>query len=175
VHLVSAWAQQNGLVLGQIAAEEKSNEITAIPALLEMLALKGCIVTIDAMGCQRDIAAAITKKKADYLLVVKDNQPTLHEEVRTLFDSLTRGELPEVPRDFHEESDKGHGRIETRRCWTTSFVDWFTDRKDWSGLATFVCVQAERVVGDKHSTETRYFISSLPADAKTALRASRSH
>lgn len=176
LHLVSAWAAANGLVLGQVATEEKSNEITAIPVLLEALALEGCIVTIDAMGCQKEIARDITEKGADYLLAVKDNQPTLHRELKEYFDAYRAGGLADERMHSHEEADKGHGRTEVRRCLTTSNVEWFENADDWACLASFCMVEAERTIGDKTSVECRYYISSLPGDdAKKALDASRAH
>jgi predicted transposase YbfD/YdcC len=176
LHLVSAWAAENGLVLGQVATEEKSNEITAIPTLINALALKGCIVTIDAMGCQKTIAHAIVDQGADYLLAVKDNQPTLHREMKEYFDAFRAGALDDQAMLFYEESDKGHGRVETRRCWTTPLVQWFECRSEWSGLASFAIVESERTLRRKTSVETRYYISSLIGDdAKKVLRASRAH
>ena len=120
--IVSAWSHDNGLVLGQISCEEKSNEITAIPNLLEMLVLKWNIVTIDAMGCQKDIIRAVVDKKVDYLVSVKDNEPNLHAAVKQPFELLGKGELADVPVYYHEESETGHGRQATRRCWATDFV-----------------------------------------------------
>lgn len=176
LHLVSAWAAANGLVLGQVATEEKSNEIRAIPVLLESLSLDGCIVTTDAMGCQRNIAAVITDKGADYLLAVKDNQPTLHREIKEYFDSFRAGSLSDDAMQFVEESDKGHGRLETRRCWTTPVIEWFEDAAAWSCLGSFSMVESERTIREKTSSDTRYYISSLPGnDAAKVLHASRAH
>ena len=176
LHLVSAWAAASGLVLGQVATEEKSNEIRAIPVLLESLALDGCIVTIDAMGCQRNIAAVITDKGADYLLAVKDNQPTLHQDIKDYFNAFRAGTLGDDAMQFCEEVDKGHGRLETRRCWTTPATDWFEDAAAWSCLGSFTMVESERTIGDKTSRDTRYYISSLPGDdAAKVLHASRAH
>lgn len=176
IHLVSAWASANGLVLGQVATEEKSNEITAIPILIDALALEGCIVTIDAMGCQREIARAITEKSAHYLLAVKDNQPTLHRELKEYFDAYRAGTLTDDLMRYCEEADKGHGRFEIRRCWTTPTVDWFEDAGDWSCLASFCLLEAERTTGGKTSIESRYYISTLAGDdARQVLAASRAH
>lgn len=176
VHLVSAWAQARGLILGQVAAEEKSNEITAIPILLETLRLEGCIVTIDAMGCQKTIAKAIVEKGAHYQLSLKENQPTLLGEVKTFFDSFIDNPSTDVKFDFHEASDKGHGRLETRRCWTTGDVEWLENRSDWESLNSFVRIDSERTIRGKKSVETRYFISSRPgASADEALYAARAH
>jgi predicted transposase YbfD/YdcC len=176
LHVVSAWATSSGLLLGQLATSEKSNEITAIPALVEGLMLKGCLITIDAMGCQKAIAKTIVDQGADYLLAVKDNQPTLHDEVREYFLACRRGDLSDKRMSSCEQVDKGHGRIEVRRCFTTSNVAWFEGIKDWSGLKSFAMVEAERTVGGKTSIETRYFISSLAGDsAQHVLDASRAH
>lgn len=176
LHLVSAWAASNGLVLGQVATEEKSNEITAIPVLIDTLALEGCIVTIDAMGCQTTIAEAITEKAADYLLAVKDNQPTLHREIKEYFDAYRAGALADNLMRYHEDSDKGHGRLELRRCWTTSNVDWFENAANWSCLNSFVMIESERTSKGRTSIETRVFISSLDGtDPERVLTASRAH
>ena len=176
MHLVSAWSHANGLVLGQVQTEEKSNEITAIPELLSALCIKGCIVTTDAMGCQKSIAERIIDQKADYILAVKDNHPTLHDELKLLFSSVLTGGLKDIPVSFHEESDKGHGRIETRKCWTTSFVKWFEEQEQWKGLRSFTRIDDERTVNGKTSMESRYFISSLDGkNAEQVLKSVRSH
>ena len=176
LHLVSAWAAANGLVLGQVAAEEKSNEITAIPVLIEALALQGCIVTIDAMGCQKEIAKAIVNKGADYLLAIKDNQPTLHREVREYFDAYRADTLVDASMTLYEEADKGHGRLEIRRCFTTTTVNWFEDVKEWSGLKSICMIESERTIKGKTSIETRCYISSLPRPHPSkVLAATRAH
>jgi predicted transposase YbfD/YdcC len=175
VHMVSAWATGNGLVLGQVKTEEKSNEITAIPRLLQLLNVKGCLVTIDAMGCQKHIAEDIQSASADYLLAVKDNQPTLSAEVATIFEHCRRDPTA-FGVDFHETDDRGHGRTEIRRCWTTDMVESLSQRADWKGLSSLVMVESERTVAGATSTESRYFISSRKAlPAKTALQAARKH
>lgn len=176
VHLVSAWATASGLLLGQLATEEKSNEITAIPALIEALALKGCLITIDAMGCQKEIAKKIVDNGADYLLAVKDNQRTLHDEIREYFVAYRKGDLTDERMTSCEQADKGHGRIEVRRCFTTPNVEWFEDAGDWKDLSSFAMIEAERTVKGKTSIEVRYFISSLPGkSAERVLEASRAH
>lgn len=176
LHLISAYAADARLVLGQVATDAKSNEITAIPELLQMLALKGCIVTIDAMGCQRDIARQITDQGADYVLGLKGNQSTLHNEVKEFFDAARADDFKDVPHSSYEEVDKGHGRIETRRCWCTSDVHWFEDLAKWPGLRSFAAIESTRTVGDQTSIETRYYISSLDGtDATTLARAIRQH
>lgn len=176
LHLVSAYAADMRLVLGQVAMETKSNEITAIPELLKTLELKGCIVTIDAMGCQREIARQVVEQGADYVLGLKGNQPAMHEEVKEFFEAARAEEFKGVHHSFHEEVDKGHGRIETRRCWTTGEVKWFEDLPKWTGLRSFIAIESTRVQGDETSTETRYYISSLPGtDAREAAPAVRRH
>lgn len=170
VHMVSAWAGTNRIVLGQQKVEEKSNEITAIPRLLSLLAVKGCIVTIDAMGCQKGIAAAIVEKEADYVLAVKANQLGLLEHTLDSF-----RELP--AESVSEETDCGHGRVETRRCTAISDLTLVRARADWPGLRSLVMV--EKTVYDKCRKTTvqdmRLYISSLDADAELLNRVVRSH
>jgi predicted transposase YbfD/YdcC len=176
LRLVSAWACEQRLVLGQLKTAEKSNEIRAIPALLELLELKGCIVTVDAMGCQREVAAQIIKQEADYVLSLKGNQGLLHEEVVEYFAWAEKINFKDLSYDYCATLEKDHGRIEGHRCWVTEDTDWFTEKGEWAGLRSFIMVEAEReVLGQAASVERRYFISSLPADAKEALRAVRCH
>jgi predicted transposase YbfD/YdcC len=176
VHMVSAWAAGRQLVLGQIATEEKSNEITAIPKLLKLLCVQGCVVTVDAIGAQKKIAEAIVEGGGDYLFALKGNQPTLQQEVQDFFESAVAEGWKGVPNEHAESTDKGHGRIERRRCWCSSDVAWFEDRKQWCGLRSFVMVEEERSVGAKTSRETRYFLSSLDGkDARRTLEAVRAH
>lgn len=176
IHLVSAWCETNRLVLGQLATDEKSNEIKAIPALLAMLKMEGAVITIDAMGCQKDIAQTIVKKKGHYVLQVKKNQPGLHDRIKETFDELTGRGIACVPYAFHEEVDGGHGRVETRRIWTTDWTDWYPERKQWAKLQSFVCVESERTVGNRTSTERRYYISDLDGrDARAMLGYIRGH
>lgn len=160
VHLVSAFASANGLVLGQVKVDDKSNEITAIPALLKRLALSGCLVTIDAMGCQKAIARQLHEAGADYLLSLKGNHGQLHDDVQRYFDYADS--LPEPP-PVHDDVDAGHGRIERRRVQCVA-VNWLTERSQWPGLQSLVRVRSERHIGDKISHETRYFICSRPVD-----------
>jgi len=176
IHMVSAWACENGLVLGQVKTEEKSNEITAIPKLLDGLEISGCIVTIDAMGCQKKIAKKIVGKDGDYLFGLKGNQGVLNDEVREFFRYAEDEQFEGIPHDFHETVDGEHGRIETRRFWCTSDIDWFQEKHLWKGLGSIGMVESERTVGDKTSVERRYFISSLPGDdAEQFGRAVRQH
>lgn len=176
LRLVSAWACEQRLVLGQLKTEEKSNEVTAIPRLLQLLALRGCIVTIDAMGCQTAIASQIISQEADYVLSLKGNQGTLHEEVVEYFAWAEKTGFKDLEYDYCATLEKDHGRIEGRKCWVTEDTDWFTEKDEWAGLRSFIMVEADReVLGQAATRERRYFISSLGADAKQALRAVRGH
>lgn len=162
IHMVSAWSSANGVVLGQEKTAEKSNEITAIPALLEVLELKGCIVTIDAIGCQTNIAHLIIKKKADYVLALKGNQGNLHNEVKTFFDIALKEGWDKFTHDYYDEHDAGHGRIEYRQCWVIKPNEkWFPSILKWPSLKSIAMVKTERDCGDKITREYRYFISSV--------------
>lgn len=177
VHMVSAWAAGNRMVLGQIKTDEKSNEITAIPRLLELLQLKGCLVTIDAMGCQQEIATKIIDREADYMLAVKNNQPTLSAAVAGIFEEALRD--PEFPTatNHHTTTEKGHGRTEIRRCWTMDAdAECGVPFEQWTKLKGIVLVETERTLNGKTSTERRHYITSRPKlSATAALAASRSH
>ena len=170
LHVVSAYAAGNRLCLGQKAVVEKSNEITAIPALLKLLTVKDCIITIDAMGCQKTIAGTIIEKEADYILMVKDNQQELKEQVEKVF-----GLNPKTEADM--TLDFGHGRIEQRTCQAIDNLTFLDDKEDWPGLKSIAKVISERTDkrSGKKSTETRYYISSLPARPKVIGNAVRSH
>jgi predicted transposase YbfD/YdcC len=178
IHMVSAWATANSLVLGQRKVNEKSNEITAIPDLLEKLEISGCIVTIDAMGCQTKIAETIIAKGADYLLALKGNHELLYEDVALLFDDLAASGFTAYPHDHDTTVDQGHGRIEVRQAWTIAAPDLIANLRTahkWPQLTTLVKVQSERYLDDKHSLETRYYIASLEASAATILDTTRAH
>jgi predicted transposase YbfD/YdcC len=176
IHVVSAWSQTNSLVLGQVATDEKSNEITAIPQLLKMLDITDSVVTIDAMGCQKAIAKQIVKQKGHYVLQVKKNHAGLYDVMKEMFDELTGQGIPCVQYTFHEDVDADHGRVETRRIWTTDWTDWYVDRKKWKNLRSFVCVESERTVGDTTSIDRRYYISDLGGrDAEVMLGYVRGH
>lgn len=177
IHMVSAWASANRLVLGQRKVDDKSNEITAIPRLLEVLAIAGCTVTIDAMGCQCEIASAIIEQQADYVLALKENQPSLLEDVQWLFEQAQANQAEDSEMDFCRTVDKGHGRIEVRSCWTLcgTHLDYLVQKPRWKGLQTVAMVQAERRVNGKSSYETRYYISSLGNDAAQMTQALRTH
>jgi predicted transposase YbfD/YdcC len=170
VHMVSAWADKNHLVLGQTKVEEKSNEITAIPKLLDLLALKGCIVTIDAMGCQKDIASRIIEEGADYLLALKGNQGNLLEQEEDSFRFLPLS-------DCDEHLDTGHGRVETRRCSVISDLSLIESKGEWEGLKSLIRIESGRYIKatGKTEKEIRFYISSLSADAKLINQSVRSH
>lgn len=172
LHLVSAFAADIGLVLGQTATAEKSNEITAIPELLATLALNGCVVTIDAMGTQTAIAKTIRERGADYVLCVKDNHPKLVESF-LLAQAGIGGVL--TPSSTTESREEGHGRTEVRRCWAFDAVDRLCKAEQWADLKSFAIVERERTMGTRTSHERCYYISSLPADAPRIARAVRSH
>ncbi len=173
--MVSAWASANRLVLGQRKVDEKSNEITAIPELLKLLEISGCIVTIDAMGCQKEIASQIVQQGGDYILALKGNQGGLFEDVQWLFEQAITTNFADVDLDFCQSIDKGHGRLEIRRCWTLSNLDYLTQLPLWAGLQTIALVQSERRINGKVSTENRYYISSLPSNASVLNNAVRTH
>lgn len=177
IHMVSAWSSANGVVLGQEKTSEKSNEITAIPELLEVLELKGCIVTIDAMGCQTNIANTIVKKKADYVLALKGNQGNLHEEVKTFFEIALNENRFNFDHDYYEEHDAGHGRIEYRQCWVIKpETQWFPSALKWPSLKSIAMVITRRDCADKVTQECRYFISSLETpSAHKMLNTVRQH
>jgi predicted transposase YbfD/YdcC len=178
IHMVSAWASANWLVLGQIKVDDKSNEITAIPELLRVLEIAGCIVTIDAMGCQKEIASQIAKLGADYVLALKENHGRLYEDVTGFFQHAERIGFGKIKSDYHRTVNKGHGRIEIRQCWTISdpeYISTLYDVEEWSKLKSIVKVTAERRVGDKSSLQERYFIASLDGEAEQALYAVRTH
>lgn len=175
IHMVSAWATANRVVLGQVKTDDKSNEITAIPEFLDILALKGCIVTIDAMGCQKSIAAGIIEKEADYVLALKGNQGTLHEDIKLFFEDAKETGFKGIRHDFHETIDGDHGRIETRRYYTISDIEWLEGKADWKGLKSIGMVESKREIGEKVTKEIRYYISSLPGNAKQFGDAVRRH
>lgn len=178
LQMVSAWATANRLVLGQIKVAEDSNEIPALPKLLKVLAVKGCIVTVDAIGCQKEIAATIRAGGGEYVLAVKDNQEHLHAEVRELFQYAQETQFRDVQHDYYRSVNKGHGRIEIRRCWVIDdpdFLAYLRQRTAWSGLTSIVMVDGERRIGAEITHQVRYYIASLPADAKRVLTAVRGH
>lgn len=175
LHMVTAWACENRLVLAQEATEEKSNEISAIPRLLELLELKGCIVTVDAMGCQRTIAEQVKQQQGDYVMGLKGNQSSLHEAVDDYFSTAQQHHFKGVPYAFTEEIDKDHGRLEIRRYWVTEDLSTLPNVELWTGLRSIGMVERECIQGDKISVERRFFIGSIPADAKLFAKAVRGH
>jgi predicted transposase YbfD/YdcC len=178
IHLVNAWASANGITLGQRKTEDKSNEITAIPELLRLLNVAGCIVTIDAMGCQTKIAQAIRDEKADYVLRVKDNQGHLYQDIAEWFAYADEVQFRNMAHDYDEMINKRHGRIEIRRCWVLNdpvAFEHIHHYDGWADLQTLVRVQRERHWPDKVEQETAYYISSLAPNARQTLAATRSH
>lgn len=178
LHLVSAWASANRLVLGQVATDAKSNEITAIPELLRLLDVKGCIVTIDAAGTQTAIAEQIVAAGGDYVLALKGNQKGLAEDVQRLFEWGRSIDFAEVQHDHVRTTTKDHGRLEIRDCWTISDPRYLGDLRQgrqWKSLRSVALVQLECRQNDRMTVETRYFISSLPGDAQQIQNAVRLH
>jgi predicted transposase YbfD/YdcC len=159
IHMINAYVHENHAVFGQLKVDDKTNEITAIPQLLDMLQLKDATVTVDAMGCQRAIAEKIVKRQGHYVFSLKGNQSTLHEDVQTFMDDLISNDSTEQC-DYYETVEKSHGRIEIRKCWSCWDIDWLTRRHDWAGLSSMATVECTRTVNGKTSTERRYFISS---------------
>ena len=178
IYMVSAWATSNKLVLGQRKVDEKSNEITAIPELLEALDIRGCIVTIDAMGCQSKIASTILEKEADYLLALKENHGQLYADVELLFDDLEESQFSAYPHDSAKTVDSGHGRIEIRQAWTITEPDLIAAMRTsgkWPQLNALVKIQCERRLQDQRSLESRYFIASFQGTAAQLLNDVRIH
>ena len=185
-YIVSAWAESNGLVLGQWKVADKSNEITALPALLRVLELSGCIVTIDAMGCQKKIAREIIEADADYVLALKGNHETVHDEVKTFLNALVAERhawRPGGPKlspaaanlATYETVEKDHGRLETRRYYQSAELAWFADQSDWEGLRSVGMVESIRELGAQRTIEWRYYLSSLPLGVENFGRAARGH
>ncbi len=175
IHMVSAWATENGIVLGQTKTEEKSNEITAIPELLKVLELSGCIVTIDAMGCQKKIVQQIIDKNADYTIALKGNQTNLFTEVKNFFEKAKTNKFKNINVNKFETFDKNHGRIEIRRYYTVSDIDWLSNRNEWKKLNIIGMVESERQIGEKKSKEARFYISSLENNAELFSKSVRKH
>ena len=176
--MVSAWATADHLVLGQVKVDEKSNEITAIPELLRALDISGCIITTDAMGCQKEIASLIVAGEGDYTLALKENHGQLYEDVKLLFDDLEASRFSAYRYDMERTVNKGHGRLETRWCWTISdpeLLQALRGTKDWQKLQSVVKVQAKRDDGQQVTIEDRYYLSSLDGNARKQLAATRTH
>lgn len=178
IHMVSAFATSSKLVLGQEKTHDKSNEITAIPKLLDLLAIAGTIVSIDAMGTQKKIAKKIRQKKADYVLSLKGNHSRLHDDIHlflsTEIEKLRQNKAHKII-DQYDDHDKGHGRVEHRLCYVTDQLDWLEQRSDWCDLKTVAMIESQVTVNDETTVECRYFISSLAPDAKELAQAIRSH
>jgi predicted transposase YbfD/YdcC len=176
-HVVSAWIGEHGLTLGQLTTEEKSNEIKAVPKLLDMLEVKGDVVTADAMSCQKDIARKIREKGADYILAVKENQPTLHEDIKDYFEGMESGEIKELPEDLWQgAAEKGHGRVERREIRTATGLEWLEGREAWEGLRAIVQYRTFRKVKGKETIQTdQYYLSSGDFSAEEFLKYIRGH
>jgi predicted transposase YbfD/YdcC len=179
IHMVSAWADHNRLVLGQVKVEDKSNEITAIPALLRLLDIHGCIVTIDAMGTQRAIAAQIIAQGGDYVLALKGNQESVHTDVRLFFEYALDKNWEEIAHHYREQINKDHGRLEIRRCWQVDLSSlegrWSDVIEKWSGLASIIRIESVRQIGSHRSVEVRYYLGSIWGNAGKALETIRCH
>jgi predicted transposase YbfD/YdcC len=178
IYMVSAWAEANEIVLGQRKVDEKSNEITAIPELLKMLALSGCIVTIDAMGTQTNIAQTIIAAQADYVLSVKENQGNLFEDISVLFAVDQVQNFKYASFEYEKTTNKGHGRIDVRECWSTSnpeYLNLIRNVQNWIGLKSIAMIVCTRIIENKETKHVRFYISSLPSNAKRILEAVRKH
>ena len=175
IHMISAWSAGQSLVLGQARIADKSNEITAIPQLLDLLTIKGSTITIDAMGCQREIAAKIIEKEADYVLALKGNQGTLREDVELFFIEQKARKYRDCSVDRHETIEKSHGRIETRIVTAVGDLGWLQERHQWPGLAGIVMVESRREIGARTEREFRFYVTSLGPDAERLGEAIRGH
>ena len=192
IHMVSAWGSANGLVLGQVKVDDKSNEITAVPQLLALLDLQGCIVTLDAMGTQRAIAKQIIEQGGDYVLPVKGNQPELQADVAAFFeqawaDRVLDAEAQVLPHTFHQTTDAEHrpptpntgawrcAGVEVRRCWACPVTAQITSAERWEGIQSIALIESERTIKGGTTTDRRYFLSSLPPAARQVMHAVRAH
>lgn len=178
IYMVSAWASENQLVLGQQKVEEKSNEITAIPQLLKILEIEGCIITIDAIGTQTKIAEMILERGGDYLLAVKENQGRLFEDMQYIFEVDKQYNFNDAPYQYAKTVNKNHGRIEIRQCWAISDPEYLSSIREkdrWPGLKSLIRIESERKIGETTESQVSYFITSLENDAKKILHAKRSH
>jgi predicted transposase YbfD/YdcC len=175
IHMVSVWSASQHLVLGQKKVGEKSNEITAIPPLLRMLAIGGCVVSIDAMGCQTEIAKTIIEQGADYVLALKGNQGNLHDDVRELFASAIAQNFKNIEHQFYETVEQGHGRMETRRYWTMDNTEYLINSEKWIGLKSIGMVESERIINGITSNERRYYLLSIESDVHRFSKSVRSH
>jgi predicted transposase YbfD/YdcC len=175
LHLVTAWSSENGLTLGQVACEEKSNEITAIPELLKLLSLRGCTVTIDAMGCQKEIASEIREQKGHYVLALKGNQPGLEEDMQQMYLDGIDNDFADLKHDVHEITETAHGRTERRTCDAVEIPQDHPQRRIWKDLRTLAVVTTCRTTGESENWETRWYVSSHAPRAKALAAAIRKH
>lgn len=177
IHVISAWASSHRLVLGQLKVNSKSNEITAIPKLLELLDIAGCIITIDAIGCQKEIATQIVNQKADYVLALKGNQGKLYDEVSSWFEKARSNDFEGIEHSYHQTIESAHGRIEIRKYWSVpvSGLGELSNQQQWLGLTSVGMVVCERQLWNKTTVEVRFYISSLEYDAVVLANAVRSH
>jgi predicted transposase YbfD/YdcC len=176
LHMVSAWSCANGLVLGQRKVDGKSNEITAIPALLDIMDIEGCTLTLDAMGCQQAIVEQITAKGGNYVVSLKGNQGNLNEDVKAWFQKAWREHYSGIVHEQFEHTDSGHGRIEVRKCLQVEIdTGWLNDIDKWRSIKTVIQIDSQRHINGKVTNETRYYISSLPVDAERLNRIIRQH
>lgn len=175
LHMVSAWSSARGIILGQLKTEEKSNEIAAIPELIKSLDVKGATITVDAIGCQKEIAKTIKENKADYALMVKENQPLLYGEIKNYFKQAEAIGFDGVIYNVFAEEEKGHGRKERREIYVTSDIDWLPMKEEWEGLTSIVMLKSYRTLNGETSQETRYYITSLPPLAERIAKATRKH
>src|SRR5262245_20432841 len=173
--MISAWANANRLGLGQLKVDDKSNAITAIPQLLRMLELEGAIVTIDAMGCQKEIAQTMTEQGAEYVLALKDNHPTLHSEGQLFYDDIKADRLDHITSERHTTSDADPGRLETRHYWLTSAIECLGVKGSWAKIASGGLVESQRERGGEVAIAQRFFLTSLPCDAVRFAQAVRAH
>jgi len=175
LHLVNAWATRNRLVLGQIKVDEKSNEITAVPELLRLLEIKGCIVTVDALNTQKEIAHEIREQGADYVLALKENHPKLHAEVEGIFAAVAKDDNADGAISTSESIENNHGRTERRRCWSVEAPPWLTGIAEWRDLKSLIKIEARREIKEQQTTEVRYYLASLDPQAERAAEAVRDH
>jgi predicted transposase YbfD/YdcC len=175
IHLVSAWARENRICIGQKKVDDKSNEIRAIPELIEELCIKDCIITIDAMGTQKEIAQRIIAAEADYVLALKGNQGVLQEDVQLFFEDAAERAFQDIPHDYTKTVTNDHGRIEVREYWITSAIGWLSNKHDWKKLTSIGMVKSVRSEQTRETEEIRFFITSLPPDAAVFADAVRGH
>jgi predicted transposase YbfD/YdcC len=175
IHMVSAWATKNRLVLGQTKVSDKSNEITAIPELLKVLTIEGNLVSIDAMGCQKEIAENIIEQEGDYVLALKKNHPNLYQDVVELFQFAHQQQWKGIEHQFHQTINKDHGRLEIRRHWTMGQTEYLLGAEEWKGLKSIGMVESERRIKDEITVEQRYYLMSIESNAKRFAESVRSH